>query len=199
MRRSRLHELLHSDAAGDLDAAGRAEVERLLADDASAREALGEIQAAHAALRTLRDRPEPPLPAAEAAARVRAAIAGQAFEPRPKLYLESEGTRFYRRLALAATVLMAVTLGMFAYRSLQPRGEEGGPGAAPVATPEAGLTSADVSAEERGLKRFVELGGRREGIPAAEFLRIREEEKLDLRQLVVTPMDNAMPISNPGR
>jgi anti-sigma factor RsiW len=180
MRRSRLESLLHDYVAQDLDEEGRREVERHLAADPAARALHAEVKAAHEALSLLRDRPEPPVGARDVLPRIQAAIAAHAFEARPKLHLEGMGTRFYRRLAIAATMLFAVTAG---YVALAPRGEAPPPAEArpPIDLPAAGV------------ERVVELGSRREGITAEEFFRILDEMD-DLRDLSVAPVVNVVPV-----
>ena len=138
MRTSRLTQLLNDYVAGDLDADGRAAVERELASDPTARALLDEVREAHDALCVLRDRPEPPHRAEDALPRIQAAIAAHGFTDRPVLPLEGEGTRYYRRLAMAATLLFAVTAGAFALYS------SGGGDTPPVATPE---TAVEASGE----------------------------------------------------
>ena len=52
---------------------------------------------------------------------------------------------------------------------------------------------------ERGLERFLEIGGRRDGITAEELIRRLEEMKRDARELRVTPGYNVVPISTERR
>ena len=176
MRRSRLEALLHDYTAGDLGEAECREVERLLAADPAARALHQEIAAAQGALRLLRDRPEPPVAARDVLPGIQAAIAAHAFEARPKLALEGLGTRYYRRLAIAATLLLALTVGFFAFR-----GAPAGDGVqVPPAPPD--LTSA------------VELGRRPGGIPAEEFLRFLDRTS-DPSELRVYPLINVIEIA----
>lgn len=189
MKRSRLESLLHDYVAGDLDGDARREVERRLEREPGTRALLEEVRSAHEALQTLRGRNEPPVPLPT----IQAAIAAHRFEGKPVLHLRSEGTRFYRRLAMAATLLFAVTASLFTYNRLS----------RPDATPEAPpLVVKDVdrpSASERGLERFIEIGGERDGITAAELIRRLEEMKKDPRELRVTPGYNVLPISTERR
>lgn len=179
MRRSRLEALLQDYAAGDLGEAECREVERLLETDPAARALHHEVAAAQGALRLLRDRPEPPVAARDVFPSIQAAIAAQAFEARPKLALEGLGTRYYRRLAIAATLLLALTVGFFALRGA-PAGSDGG--RVPPALPDLATTSA------------VELGSRREGIPAEEFLRFLDRTR-DPNELRIYPLINVIEIA----
>ena len=112
--------LLEDYVAGDLDASRIAEVEALLQRDARARALCSEIRAAREALEPLRNRPEPPVPVEQVLPRIRRAIAAAADAPvyRPRLYLEGEGTRFYRRLAAAAGILLAFSVGLLTWNRL---------------------------------------------------------------------------------
>jgi anti-sigma-K factor RskA len=184
MRRSRLESLLHDYVAGDLDGEARREVERRLEREPSTRRLLDEVRAAHEALQTLRARPEPPVPLPH----IQAAIAAHRFDSKPVLQLRSEGTRFYRRLAMAATLLLAVTAGLFTYNRLS----------RPPALPEV-TTVKDGPPQEPGLESFLEIGGRRDGISAEELIRRLEEMKKDARELRVTPGYNVVPISLESR
>jgi hypothetical protein len=180
MRRSRLESLLHDYVAGDLDGDARRELEQRLEREPDTRALLEEVRSAHEALRTLGARVEPPVPLPH----IQAAIAAHRFDSKPVLHLQSEGTRFYRRLAMAATLLFAVTAGLFTYNRLSP-------------TPKPPATSGDPhpSAEDRGLERFIEIGGRRDGISAEEFIRWLNEMQKDPRELRVTPSYNVVPIA----
>lgn len=179
MRRSRLEALLHDHAAGDLGDAECREVERLLESDPAARALHEEVRAAQGALRLLRDRPEPPVAARDAFPAIQAAIATQAFEARPKLFLEGPGTRYYRRLAIAATLLCALTVGFFAFRG---GGADNGGGGFPPPLPDLSVKSA------------LDLGREREGIPAEEFLRFLATTP-DPSELRVYPAINVIEIS----
>jgi hypothetical protein len=141
------------------------------------------VRSAHEALRTLGARVEPPVPLPH----IQAAIAAHRFDSKPVLHLRSEGTRFYRRLAMAATLLFAVTAGLFTYNRLSP-------------TPKPPATSDErPSAEDRGLERFIEIGGRRDGITAEELIRRLNEMQKDPRELRVTPGYNVVPIAIESR
>jgi hypothetical protein len=182
MRRSRLEALLHDYAAGDLGEAGRRDVERLLESDPHARGLLDEIEAAQGALRLLRERPEPPVSGRDVFPRIQAAIAVQGFEQRPKLSLEGIGTRYYRRLAIAATLLLALTLGFFAFRD------------APAGGGDIGVRGPILP--DLSMKSAMELGSVREGIPAADFLRFLERTS-DPRALRIEPVENVVEIAEP--
>jgi len=173
MRRSRLEALLHDYVAGDLGEAERRDVERKLETDPTARSLYEEVRSAHDALSLLRERPEPPVAARDVFPGIQAAIAASAFEPRPRLALEGLGTRYYRRIAIAATLLFALTVG---YISLAGRGE-----GTPVDT-----RPPQPVVERRATP--IELGTRREGISAAEFIRLLEETRnLDDLQVEMVP------------
>ncbi|MHC4134559.1 MAG: hypothetical protein ACYTDU_04805 [Planctomycetota bacterium] len=180
MRRSRLESLLHDYVAGDLDGDARREIERRLEREPDTRALLEEVRSAHEALQTLGARVEPPVPLPH----IQAAIAAHRFDRKPVLHLRSEGTRFYRRLAMAATLLFAVTAGLFTYNRLS------------RPTPEPPATIGDApSVEVRGLERFLEIGGLRDGITAEELIRRLNEMKKDPRELRVTPGYNVVPIA----
>lgn len=188
MRRSRLESLLHDYVAGDLDGDARREIERRLEREPATRALFEKVRSAHEALQTLRGRAEPPVPLPH----IQAAIAAHRFEGKPVLHLRSEGTRFYRRLAMAATLLFAVTAGLFTYNRLT----------RPLPAPEGpSIVVKDdrPSADERGLEPFIEDGSRRNGITAEEFLRRIHELKKDPRELRVTPGYNVLPISTERR
>lgn len=168
IRRSRLESLLHDYVQGDLRDAERREVERRIATDPKARALHEEVVAAQGALRMLRERPEPPVAARDVLPGIQAAIAATAFEPRPRLALEGLGTRYYRRLAVAATLLFAVTVGYLSFSA--------GPGDLPAPNPAPAFSGA------------IELGTRREGISAAELFRIYD--------MSIDPDDPVEPFAN---
>jgi anti-sigma-K factor RskA len=185
MRRSRLESLLHDYVAGDLDGDARRDIEQRLEREPDMRALLEEVRSAHEALQTLRARAEPPVPLEH----IQAAIAAHNFDSKPALHLRSEGTRFYRRLAMAATLLFAVTAGLFTYnRFSRPAPEQPGP-----------IHVERLTAEERGLERFVEIGGRRNGITGEELFRRLAEIEKDPRELRVTPSYNVVPIAFESR
>ncbi len=126
--RNKLERLLEDYVAGDLEAPRIAEVEALLQRDAKARALCAEIRAARDALQPLRDRPEPPVPVEQVLPRIRRAIAAATDAPvyRPRLYLEGEGTKFYRRLAAAAGILLAFSVGLLTWNRLNFEPPEGG-------------------------------------------------------------------------
>lgn len=158
MRRSRLESLLFDYLNGDLDEPSCREVEHLIETDPKARALHEEVRAAQGALRLLRERPEPPVAARDVLPDIQAAIAAAAFEPKPRLVLEGLGTRYYRRVAVAATILFALTVGYFSFA---------GGGAAPPPPPP-GPTTPTIA---RGA---LELGSRREGISAKELFEAYE-------------------------
>jgi hypothetical protein len=93
------------------------------------------------------------------------------------------GTRYYRRMAIAATLLFAVTLGYVALAR--------GP-AAPQGVPEDKI---DDFVSVPDVERVVELGSRRDGIPADEFYRILEALKANPGELPsVEPVVPVLPV-----
>ncbi|MHC4339965.1 MAG: hypothetical protein ACYSX0_07100 [Planctomycetota bacterium] len=111
-RRSRLEQRIEDYVAGDLDEAAARELEQHIARDEKARALYEQARDAHEALATLRERPEPPVGADEVLPAIRAAIAEGQFAPRPRLELEGQGARYYRRIAMAASILFAATAGV---------------------------------------------------------------------------------------
>jgi anti-sigma factor RsiW len=178
MRRSRLEALLQDYVAGDLPDTERRDVERRLDTDPRARALHGEVRAAQDALRLLRERPEPPVSARDVFPGIEAAIAAHAFEPRPHLALEGLGTRYYRRIAIAATLLFAVTVGYISIGSSGTTVIDAPPPAPP---------------SDPSVKGAVELGTRRDGITAEEFFRLLAQTPPgDLR---VEPVVNVLEIA----
>jgi hypothetical protein len=83
-------------------------------------------------------------------------------------------------MAVAATLLFAVTVGYVALV----RDQGPSPGTTRVGMPSA-----------VGMDRVVELGSRRDGIPADEFYRILEELQADPGELPsVAPVINVLPV-----
>jgi len=183
--RSRTIERLHDYVAGDLDEASAAELERLLGRDPEMRAEFERIRESHEALRLLRDRPEPPMAAADALPRIRAAIAAERFAPRARLYLESPATRVYRRLALAATFLLAVTVAYFASRDP----------AAPAAPPARALVPPPPP--EGRLTRLVEAGTRG-GMSAAQLLEMLDAAGYEDADAVFRGRGTVLPASSPA-
>lgn len=168
--RTRLEQILHDYVAGDLDAPARAEVEERLRRDPAARALLDEVREAHDALSVLRERPEPPMGSHDALPRIQAAIAAHVFERRPRLPLEGQGTRFYRRFAYAALLLCAFTVAVFVSRD----------GGTPVETPVV------VAPPERpGLVPMT----------AEEYLRLLDRVGGDPDKLAIPLEDDVVPIS----
>ena len=99
-----------------------------------------EIRAAHDALLTLRDRPDPPVSADDALPHIQRALAAAAFAGKPPLELQSWSTVFYKRLAVAAVLLCGVSLGLYMHGKLTavPAGATDTPAAhaQPDATPD---------------------------------------------------------------
>lgn len=180
MRKSRLESLLHDYVANDLGDAERRDIEQRLAADPKARALHDEVRAAQDALKLLRHRPEPPVTGRDVFPAIQAAISAQAFEPRPRLVLEGLGTRYYRRLAIAATLLFAVTVG---YLSFANRGGEGPGVVSPPGRPPLPVA-----------RNVVELGSLREGITPEEFLEVRDQAR-DPGELRVEPVVNVIEIA----
>ena len=122
MRKSRLNQLLQDYVAGDCTDEQAAEVQNLLAQDGKARALCEEMRTAHEALQTLRERSAPAVSADDALPHIRAAITRDAFRQKPQLFLEGEGTRFYRRLAAAALLLFAVSVSLLALNRVSENG-----------------------------------------------------------------------------
>ncbi len=177
--RSPLEQQLAEYLAGELDADACASVEALLARDAAARALLEELRAARSALLLLRERPAPALEARQVLPRIEAAIAAQAFERRPRLFLEGMGVRTYRRLAVAATLLCAVSLGLW----------WSGRGGDVPRTPDPSVGAP--AASERPLRRILERGE----MSGAEYLRLLDEIGAEPGDLRDVPFDDVIPIS----
>ena len=167
--RNKLERLLEDYVAGDLEAPRIAEVEALLQRDAKARALCAEIRAARDALEPLRDRPEPPVPVEQVLPRIRRAIAAATDAPvyRPRLYLEGEGTKFYRRLAAAAGILLAFSVGLLTWNRLN------------FEPPEVrNVIRVPVAPEKAPMERLVQAG--RQPMNGVEFVQL-------LRSLGVSP------------
>lgn len=187
MRKSRLTTLLQDYVAGDCTGEQAAEVERLIREDADVRRLLDECRGAHEALRTLRDRPAPFLGAEDAIPAIRAAIARDAFQEKPRLFLEGEGTRFYRRLAAAALLLFAVSISLLALNRLND------PGTTPPPVVEE--PSAPVPPERRpGIELILDKLDKREPMTAEELFKLAEEAGINLGETVYTPQDTVVPV-----
>jgi anti-sigma factor RsiW len=173
-RRSRLEQRIEDYVAGDLDEAAAREVERRIAGDATARALYEQAREAHEALATLRERPEPPVGADEVLPTIRAAISEGQFAPRPRLELEGQGARYYRRIAMAASVLFAVTAGI-----LIATGAFSDSPAPPRVVYEGPLPSEEAPLEVHDAYELME--------------RLRREGRSRLRRVV--PIDGVVPIS----
>jgi len=138
MRDRKLESRLEEYVTGDLDTAEAAELETRLAADPAARALHDEVRAAHEALVSLRDRPQPPVAADEALAHIQRAIASNVFSGKPRLELQSSATRFYRRLAVAAVLLCGMSLGLVIHSQFvapDAGDRTGTPHATPASTP----------------------------------------------------------------
>ena len=182
-RSRQLKEALHDYVAGDLDETAAREVERRVQSDPDVRALLDEVRAAHEALLILRDRPDPPVSADAVLPRIQAEIARGQFTERPRLYLESSSSRFYRRVAMAATLLLAVSVSIILAR----RGSE--PGPAMDATPAATTPSA-AERDIMPIDAFVEAGGE---MDAAKLFELLERTGIDPEKLRLTP--SAVPVA----
>lgn len=191
--RNRFEQLLEEYVAGDLDASARADVEARLADDAGARARLAEIRAAHDALALLRDRPEPPARFDDAWPKIQIEIQRSGALRKPPLYLEGEGTRFYRRVAVGATLLFAVTVGLLAWTRLG-GGADGGGGGATDGARSAPVADTPPTPAERGMTPFIE-SGRQGGIDGIEYLRMRKKLGYTATDLRVLTPGEAMPVA----
>jgi hypothetical protein len=187
-RRSRLESLLEDYCDGALDDAARGALERRLAADARARALLQEMRDARAALHALRERPAPLFDDA-VFARIRGGIVAERFAKKPVLPLESGSARFYRRLAMAATLLFAVTASFLATR-------KEGPGTSPAGI---GPLTPAPTAEERGREPIEELirrAARPGGLSGAEYAELLRELGMDPRDAVLGRL--LVPISEPS-
>ncbi len=193
MKRSRIQYLLEDYASGDIDDVGRAEVEALLERDPALRERVTEMREANDALLCMRERPAPPVTARDVLPSIQAAIAAASFESKPKLYLESSSTRFYRRIALAAVVMLAVGGGVVVMRAL----DDTDAPQAPSAESDFGefdfadTTSSRPSPAERGLERFVDAS-HRGPINGEEFRRMVGSQ--DPNRILIVPRTNVLPV-----
>ena len=182
-----LRDTLHDYVAGDLNEANARAMEDRIERDPKVRKLYEEIRDTHEALLLMRERPEPPVSADDVLPRIRAAIASSSFESRPQLLLEGTGTRFYRRLAIAATLLCAATAVLFV---LQGRDEPTGETYAAPERPSAG---------DRGLVRwdpapFVEAGSRG-SLDGFEYIELLERHGKRAREVSFTPTDQVVPVA----
>ena len=182
-----LRDALHDYVAGDLDEANARAMEDRIQRDPKVRKLYEEIRDTHAALLLMRERPEPPVSADDVLPHIRAAIASSSFESRPQLLLEGTGTRFYRRVAIAATLLCAVAAGLLVMRGTdEPKAET-------YAAPER------PDAYERGLVRwdpapFVEAGSRG-SLDGFEYTEMLERHGKRAREVSFTPTDQVVPVA----
>jgi anti-sigma factor RsiW len=179
-----LIDTLHDYLAGELPEDEARALESRIESDATVRALHDEIRAAHEALIALRDRPEPPVSGAEALPHIQAAIARASFEPKPKLYMDGSGRRFYQRVAMAATVMLAGTLGLFAAT----RG--GDDGSADVVGPPAVVRP---SADSRGI---VPVVAGEKGIDAATLFELLEKSGQRPEDLRTTPNRGMRPVAD---
>ena len=181
-----LRDVLHDYVAGDLDESNARAIEDRIEREPKVRKLYEEIRDTHEALLTMRQRPEPPVSADEVLPRIRAAITSSSFESRPQLLLEGTGTRFYRRLAIAATLLCAVTAGLLVIRGNdEPSGET-------YVAPER------KTAAQRGLMPwdpdpFVEAGSRG-SLDGFEYIEMLERHGKRATEVSFTPNDQVVPV-----
>lgn len=180
MLRKNLESRLEEYVAGDGDATTRAEVEALLARDPKARALHDEIRAAHEALLSLRDRPEPPVSADDALPHIQRALAANFFAGKPPLELQSWSTVFYRRLAVAAVLLCGVSLGLFLHGKLT---EAPTPTATPTASQEPSTEDREFNLRTGSMNRH---GG---AINALDFM-----NRNDGKFMTFTPTDAVVPL-----
>jgi len=189
MMRSRLRitrerrALVQDYVAGDLSQEEAGEVEALLRTDPKARALCDEARAAHDALATLRDRNEPPVTAADILPKIQMAISADQFRARPRLDLEGEGTRFYRRLAIAATLLFAVSATLLGVHRFSRPGGNG-----PVQDNPVVVTTPP---SERGIEMILDL----DNPDTRELLERYRELNLDPVATFYTPGNLTVPIS----
>ena len=113
----RLTSILQDYVAGDLDKKQSAAIEQRIEKEPRVRALHEEILEAHNALTSLRERPEPPVSAEDVLPRIHAAITSQKYTDRPELYMDGAGRRYYKRIALAATLLLGITVGLLVARN----------------------------------------------------------------------------------
>ncbi len=177
-----LRDTLHDYVAGDLDEANARAIEDRIDREPKVRKLYEEIRDTHEALLMMRERPEPPVSAEDVLPQIRAAIASKSFESRPQLLLEGTGTRFYRRLAIAATVLCAITAGLLVMRGDNEPAPE---------------TDERPTAAERGLtpwdpEPFVEAGSRG-ALDGYEYIEMLERHGKRATEVSFTPTDQVVP------
>jgi len=181
MRDRKLESRLEEYVAGDLETAEATELEARLAADPAARSLHAEVRAAHEALVSLRDRPQPPVGADDALAHIQRAIASNVFAGKPRLELQSPATRFYRRLAVAAVLLCGMSLGLVIHREfIAPGVDDGTPHATPVATP---------TEENRTFRVMSGDAVRDTGLNALDWL-----DQSGGNLITLTPTDSIIPI-----
>ena len=102
------------------------------------------------------------------------------FAGKPRLELQSSGTRFYRRVAVAAVLLCGMSLGLVIHREfIAPGVDDGTPHATPVATP---------SEEDR---TFTVMSG--DAVNALDWL-----DQSGGNLVTLTPTDSIIPIFDEG-
>ena len=185
--RFRRQALLQDYVAGDLSQEEAGEVEALLRADPKARALCDEARAAHDALTVLRDRSEPPVTAADVLSNIQMAIATDQFRARPRLDLQGEGTRFYRRLAIAATLLFAVSATLLGVHRFS---RSGGNGNGDVQNSPVVVTTPP---SERGIEMILNL----DDPDTRELMERYRELKLDPVETFYTPGNLTVPISVP--
>ncbi|MHC4957229.1 MAG: anti-sigma factor [Planctomycetota bacterium] len=183
MNSRQLIDTLHDYVAGELPADEVRALEARIASDDKVRELHDEIRAAHEALVSLRERPAPPVSGADALPNIRAAIARESFEARPKLYMDGSGRRFYQRVAMAATLMLAVTLGFFA-------ATRGGDQSADVVAQPAPVRP---NAHVRGI---VPVVAGEQGIDAATLFDLLKKSGQNPEDLRTTPNRGMIPVSD---
>ncbi len=181
MRDRKLLSRLEEYVAGDLGAAEVTVLEARLAADPAARSLHDEVRAAHEALVSLRDRPQPPVAADEALAHIQRAIASNVFAGKPRLELQSSATRFYRRLAVAlgtaAVLLCGMSLGLVIHSQFVAPDAGDGTGT-PHATPASTPSNAD--------REFFVIT---DGVSALDWL-----DQSGGNLVTLTPTDSIIPI-----
>ncbi len=179
----RLSMTLHEYVAGDLSKEQRAAIEKRIENEPRVRALYEEILEAHNALTSLRDRPAP-VSADDVLPRIQAAITAQKYQDRPRLFMDGAGRRYYRRIAMAATLLLAVTVGLLVARNnrVEP--------AAPATT---GGLDARPTADVRGLVDAASAGPL-DGLTVIELLNSFKKAG-NKPNLVFTPNEGVLPVS----
>jgi len=189
---------LHAYLADDLDQAQRAAVEARLRRDPRARAMLEEIALAHDALLLLRERPAPPVHAADVLPKIQAAIAAQQFETRPKLHMDGRGRRFYQRVALAATLLLGMTVALWTWTRGEDTTDGGGVSRSDGPQPVETILDPRPSASTRGLvpAELADYAAREGAMDGLAWINLLKRYGLKPEDVRFTPHHGVLPVSD---